>query len=405
MVQGRKTDKKSETPSLLLGLAYYTNFESLHSEQVVRKIQTTDTKTIQYGEKTMSNRWFTRLTAFSMLFGMTAMLDADETDVQGKGLFKQLDKNNDGKVTKDELSEKQAKFFNRLIRTGDKNNDGELSQAEFHQAVSHKEQPVKVKGRIGGRGKRDFNPEKFFKRLDQNDDGKLSKDEIPEKMKRRFGSLFEKLGKDEISMKEFADGAKRFRGKGGKRGKGKRDKANFPKMLFEKFDKNKDGKLTLEELPERMQKHMKKLFEKAEKEGLTLEEFEKMRDSRRAERSARMFKRFDKNNDGKIQKTELPERIQERFDRMDANNDGVLDKEEMKKMRGRRGRRRGKKKDPSGRAKKIMSELDKDGDGKIQRAEAGKRLEKRFDKFDTNGDGQLEHDELKRSFGNRKKRP
>ncbi|VAX41863.1 hypothetical protein MNBD_PLANCTO02-2900 [hydrothermal vent metagenome] len=355
----------------------------------------------------MSNRWFTGFTAFSMLLGMTAMLEAGETDVQGKGVFKQLDKNNDGKVTKDELSEKQVKFFNRLIRTGDTNNDGELSQAEFHQAVSHKEQPVKVKGRIGGRGKRDFNPEKIFGRLDKNGDGKLSKDEIPEKMKRRFGALFEKIGKDEISMKEFADGAKRFRGKNGKQGKGKRDKANFPKMLFERFDKNKDGKLTLEELPERMQKHMKKLFEKAgKKEGLTLEEFEKMRASRRAEHSARMFKKFDKNNDGKIQKTELPERIQERFDRMDANNDGVLDKEEIKKMRGRRGRpkgmRNGKKKDSSGRVKRIMEKLDKDGDGKIQRAEAGKRLEKHFDKLDTNGDGQLEPGEIKKRAGRRK---
>ena len=54
--------------------------------------------------------------------------------------------------------------------------------------------------------------------------------------------------------------------------------------------------------------------------------------------------RFDQNKDGKVSKDELPERMQRIFDRADTDKDGDLDKDELKKMaerfrqRGRRGR-------------------------------------------------------------------
>ena len=44
---------------------------------------------------------------------------------------------------------------------------------------------------------------------------------------------------------------------------------------------------------------------------------------------------FDKNKDGLISKQELPERMQRRFDMMDANTDGFLSKDELTKMRRR----------------------------------------------------------------------
>ena len=41
---------------------------------------------------------------------------------------------------------------------------------------------------------------------------------------------------------------------------------------------------------------------------------------------------MDRNNDGKITKEELPERMQESFSRMDTNGDGSLDREELRQL-------------------------------------------------------------------------
>lgn len=56
---------------------------------------------------------------------------------------------------------------------------------------------------------------------------------------------------------------------------------------------------------------------------------------------SRFLARFDKNGDGKLQKSEAPERMKERFDLLDTNGDGALDADEAAAMRGRRGGRRG----------------------------------------------------------------
>lgn len=44
------------------------------------------------------------------------------------------------------------------------------------------------------------------------------------------------------------------------------------------------------------------------------------------------FKGFDKNKDGKLSKDELPEFLQQQFERGDANKDGFLDEAEIKKL-------------------------------------------------------------------------
>ena len=54
----------------------------------------------------------------------------------------------------------------------------------------------------------------------------------------------------------------------------------------------------------------------------------------------------DRNGDGKIGKDELPERMQARFDAMDRNGDGFIDQDELKNLAERMGRGR-----PGGRGR------------------------------------------------------
>lgn len=83
------------------------------------------------------------------------------------------------------------------------------------------------------------------------------------------------------------------------------------------LDKNKDGKLTRDE--------MLPMFREGGREGgfpgggANPEEL-----------VARMMA-FDKNGDGKLSKSELPERMQGLLDRADANKDGEIDKGELTK--------------------------------------------------------------------------
>jgi acetyl esterase/lipase len=58
------------------------------------------------------------------------------------------------------------------------------------------------------------------------------------------------------------------------------------------------------------------------------------------DRTDAFFTQHDKNGDGKLTKEELPERIRRMFERVDANSDGFLTKEEDRKFRQRQDRQR-----------------------------------------------------------------
>ncbi|HCU36939.1 MAG TPA: hypothetical protein DGT21_16275 [Armatimonadetes bacterium] len=54
-----------------------------------------------------------------------------------------------------------------------------------------------------------------------------------------------------------------------------------------------------------------------------------------------MFAEFDKNSDGRLTKDELPERFADRMMRADANGDGAITKEELEQARRNRRERGG----------------------------------------------------------------
>lgn len=106
---------------------------------------------------------------------------------------------------------------------------------------------------------------------------------------------------------------------------------------------------------------------------------------------------FDKDKDGKLTKEEVPERMQGIFARADADKDGFLTKEELQKATAgmeRGGERRG----PGGPGGMMMSPLmralDTDKDGALSAAEiaAAPTALKTLDK---DGDGILSAEELR----------
>jgi glycyl-tRNA synthetase beta subunit len=110
-----------------------------------------------------------------------------------------------------------------------------------------------------------------------------------------------------------------------------------------------------------------------------------------------MIEHFDKNGDGKLQVSELPERMQKFLGKADADKDGVLTVAELTaardafhaKFEGHRGDF-GKKLDPA----EMVKKFDKNGDGKLQLAELPERMQQFMAKADSDSDGSLTVAEL-----------
>jgi Ca2+-binding EF-hand superfamily protein len=188
-------------------------------------------------------RFFTMAGLFGALVVLAGSAAADDPPVKGKGkgkglfqrpeaLFKKMDADGDGKISKDEFKDYMAKNGPRALRDkpelldrafdkADADGDGYLSMDEFKALVE------KFRERMGGKGKPGAGPaagakallekpEVLFKKMDANGDGKVSKDE--------FKSFLAKNGPPML-----------------------RDKTELLDKLFDRLDTDGDGSLTMEE--------------------------------------------------------------------------------------------------------------------------------------------------------------
>jgi RND family efflux transporter MFP subunit len=111
------------------------------------------------------------------------------------------------------------------------------------------------------------------------------------------------------------------------------------------------------------------------------------------------FAKYDKNGDGKVAKDEMPENLANLFAKMDTNSDGFIDQNEMAaaRPRGSGGGRAATGNMPRTPADYIKA-FDKDNDGKVSKDETPDQGRQFFGFVDTNGDGFADKAEIEAMY-------
>lgn len=353
---------------------------------------------------------YTLLASIAMTLLFSQISFADKPDGDQPKLFQTLDKNKDGKLTKEDISDEQKNHFERLLRIGDKDNNGELTLAEFKQSLLKKDETVttekglsKGKAPVAGKNKKAFKknkdnkgklPENLFNKLDKNMDGKLSGDELtkngktPGFLKRVYTSLNKKEG-DEITKEEFTKAFGNFAKKAGnKRTANKPETPESP----EKGKKNKGpgNKFQKGNRPPLPKFYI--LLDADHDHKLSKEELSKAAD---------LLAKLDKDKDGSLS----PHEILGPPPRPNADGPG-----QGKNQKLRADNRAEKKREFGGgkRIDKMIEKMDKNEDGKLSKEELPPFMQKNMEKIDTDGDGSVSKEELTKSFElrfkNRKKK-
>jgi Ca2+-binding EF-hand superfamily protein len=199
--------------------------------------------------------------------------------------FQRLDRNGDGVLDNKEVPRQMIKDF-------DDDKSGDISLAEFKAHWQPPQGP--------GQPPR---PEDVFRHLDTNGDGVLDSTEVPQHMITEMDD-----NKDgEIDLAEF---------------KAHPPKPPKPEDVFNNLDKNSDGVLDSTEVDQRMLKD----FDDDKSGDIDLAEF-KAHFKPMPPKPEDQFRHMDKNNDGKLDNTEIPQAM---INDWDDNKDGSVDLAEFK---------------------------------------------------------------------------
>ncbi|BBM84761.1 EF-hand domain-containing protein [Candidatus Uabimicrobium amorphum] len=298
-----------------------------------------------------------------------AQQQEDQKNKKGK-MFIRFDINSDGKISKEEWPGNQQ-VFNKL----DENQDGFLTKNEVNKQAlrrmkrnPNKEQRQGLVSRLDANGDGSISsdewkgPQKIFNHLDKNSDNIISPDELP---------------------------------------RGKRN--NNPKKMLQRIDKNQDGKISKDEWPrnpqafDRLDKNQDGFITRDEMKQI--QKMQKMQGGKNhLKKLQKMLQKMDQNQDQKIDASEWRGDV-EKFSKLDGNGDGFLTKEEIQQQIAKRFRNKGREGNSDGgnfrdKMRNRLKMLDRDNDGKISQEEWPGNLE-RFEQMDRNGDGFLSEEDRK----------
>ncbi len=313
--------------------------------------------------------------------------------------FADLDKNKDKKLSRNEMPQMlPPQAFDFL----DENRDGSIDEEEWNRA----------RRRFGGGG--GGCPrlgERFTQFMDENRDGKVSQDEFA-----RISEVFDTLDKDQSGDLEQEELNQFFQALGGGQGRGNRadgpggdrsrgDRAggdrpgggegrrNFQMPEFADLDKNKDKKISKDEIPETFPPQMIDRLDQNKDGAIDEEEWNRSR-GRGAGTGERFIQFMDANKDTKVSREEFA-RVGEVFSALDKDQSKELSSEELNQffpaMAEVQARATG-----GVAVNNLFAKFDKDKDGKITAEEMGN--ERTFKALDLNNDGSIDREEADKAL-------
>lgn len=211
----------------------------------------------------------------------------------------------------------------------DANHDGKVTRDEFNRAIGLRFAAVTSGAKLmtaqqfaTDATKRHLERQmKYFRKADWNADGKVSLDEYTTAMHARFAAM-DRNGTGFISCAHRSRPASNFGDPNKQRRRGP------ARGLCTQSDQNMDGRVTRAEFDVA---NMKRFNEAAHgARVVTFQQFASIGSLPRfADVGARIFKRLDTSNDGKLTLAEYAASQQRTFTRLDRNNDGVVTRDEL----------------------------------------------------------------------------
>jgi len=254
---------------------------------------------------------------------LASILVSADSDV----LFQKLDQNKDGLIQSDEISVSARIFFQRAIRVADGNEDGALTREELARAISDpKPATVPAPGIAGAVGTVDP------RTMDRNNNGVISIEEVPAQLKSRFEQRLRQTGQTEIptaGIQEFLRGMP-IRQAPSAPGRG--DKAEAPEVMASEPETNSPAQTRDSSNPR----------------GLIIQQQKNSNEPTDKNDPTVIFSKLDRNRDGKLTEQEIPERMRQNLQAVDQDGDRSINRREFAAGMLRRAQRLQPQKQPVG---------------------------------------------------------